>query len=97
MKCRQMLLTLAVSPAPALYLGSPIPLRLLSGCFSILLKLLPSPSALAASQPGGARRQPRPAPREDDSTSHLIRFSASPLFGSRTASASPAKATREGV
>ena len=42
MKYRQMLLKLATSPGPALYLGSSIPLQLLSGCFSILLKPPPS-------------------------------------------------------
>lgn len=39
MKYRQMLLTLTTFPGPALYLGSSIPLPLLSGCFSIVTAL----------------------------------------------------------
>lgn len=53
-------------------------------------------SALAVTQPSSAHRQPRPAQQEDNSTSHLMHFSAS-LLNSSTASASKAKTSREGV
>lgn len=54
-------------------------------------------SALAVTQPSSARRQPHRAQREDNSNSHLSRFSASPLLNSSPASASKAKISREGV
>lgn len=54
-------------------------------------------SALAVTQPSSAHRQPCPAQHEDNSTSHLMYFSASPLLNYSTASASKAKTSREGV